>query len=275
MATTTSTAVGPARSMQPPGAGRRLRWSIADALTLTRREMLVWVRVPAFIVFTIVQPVMFVLLFRYVFGGAIKVDVRGGYVNFLMPGIIGQSAAFASFGTAISLARMMQKGIIDRFRSMPMARSAVLVGRLAADAVRLAVTVVVLAAVGYAVGFRFENGVIPAIGMLVLGVALGLAVCCVSGWIGLLVRDEESVGSVGLIWLFPLTFVSSAFVQVHSMPGWLQAFANNQPVTIVITEMRALALGGPLVTHGWQSAVWLVGITGVFGALAVKAYRRP
>ncbi|MBV9662209.1 MAG: ABC transporter permease [Acidimicrobiales bacterium] len=258
-----------------PPAGHRLRWSISDALTLTRRDILVWLRVPAFIVFTIIQPVMFVLLFRYVFGGSIKVSTRGGYVNFLMPGIIGQSAAFASFGTAIALAREMQRGIIDRYRSMPMARSAVLVGRLIADTVRLVVTVVVLAAVGYAVGFRFENGVVPAIAMLLLGVALGVAICCVAGWIGLLVRDEESVGSVGLIWLFPLTFVSSAFVQVHTMPGWLQAFANNQPVTIIIDEMRALALGGPLVSHGWQSALWLVGIAAVFGYLAVRAYRKP
>jgi ABC transporter DrrB family efflux protein len=256
------------------GVGQRLRWSVHDALTLTRRDMLVWLRVPAFIVFTIVQPVMFVLLFRYVFGGAIHVMSKGGYVNFLMPGIIGQSAAFASFGTAIALAREMQKGIIDRYRSMPMARSAVLVGRLIADTVRLLVTVLVLAAVGYAVGFRFENGVMSAIAMLLLGVALGVAICCVAGWIGLLVRDEESVGSVGLIWLFPLTFVSSAFVQVQSMPGWLQAFANNQPVTIVLDEMRSLALGGPLVTHGWQSAVWLIGITGAFGYLAVRAYRK-
>jgi ABC transporter DrrB family efflux protein len=258
-----------------PSSGQRLRWAISDSLTLTRREMLVWIRVPSFIVFTIVQPVMFVLLFRYVFGGAIKVNVPGGYVNFLMPGIIGQSAAFASFGTAIGLAREMQKGIIDRFRSMPMARSAVLGGRLLADTLRLAVTVVVLTAVGYAVGFRFQNGVLGAIGMLLLGVALGVAICCVSGWIGLVVRNEESVGSVGLIWLFPLTFVSSAFVQVQSMPGWLQAFANNQPVTIVMDEMRSLALGGPLVTHGWESALWLVGIFAVFGTLAVKAYRKP
>lgn len=273
----TTTLLGPqaGEAYHRPAGTQRLRWALTDALTLTRREMLVWLRVPSFIVFTIVQPVMFVLLFRYVFGGAIKVDVKGGYVNFLMPGIIGQSAAFASFGTAIALAREMQKGIIDRYRSMPIARSAVLVGRLIADTVRLAVTVLVLAAVGYAVGFRFENGILPAIAMLVLGVALGVAICCVSGWIGLLVRNEESVGSVGLIWLFPLTFVSSAFVQVQSMPGWLQAFANNQPISIVMDEMRALALGGPLVTHGWESALWLIGIVAVFGTLAVKAYRKP
>jgi ABC-2 type transport system permease protein/oleandomycin transport system permease protein len=191
-----------------------------------------------------------------------------------MPGIIGQSAAFASFGTAIALAREIQRGSIDRFRSMPMARSAVLLGRLLSDGLRLTITVVVILAVGYGVGFRFENGVAGAILMIVLAVIFGVAFCCVSAFVGLAIRDEEAVSSFGLIWLFPLTFVSSAFVQVTSMPGWLQAFANNQPVTIVIDEMRSLALGGPLTLHLWQSAVWLAGAYVVFVTLAVRSYKK-
>ncbi len=187
---------------------------------------------------------------------------------------MGQSAAFASFSTAIGLAREMQRGVIDRFRSMPMSRSAVLVRRLIADTIRLAVTVLMLLGVSYDVGFRFENGAVAAIGMIVVGILFGVVICCVSAYVGLAIRDEESVGSFGLIWLFPLTFVSSAFVQVSSMPGWLQAFANNQPVTIIIDEMRALALGGPLMLHGWQSAVWIAGILAVFIPLAVRSYRR-
>lgn len=255
-------------------ASRRVRRGLSDTVTLTRRDLMVWFRNPAFLFFTIIQPVMFVLLFRYVFGGAIPVKVRGGYVSFLMPGIIAQSAAFASFGTAISLARQLQKGVIDRFRAMPMARSAVLLGRLVADTVRLAATVLVILAVGYAVGFRFQNGFLPALWMVILGVAFGVTICTVSAFVGLAIKDEESVGSFGLVWLFPLTFVSAAFVPVQSMPGWLQAFANNQPVTTVIDEMRALALGGPLTLHAWQSAVWLAGIAVVFVPLAVRAYRR-
>lgn len=254
--------------------GERIRWGVADTFTLTRRDFLMWLRVPAFLVFAVIQPVMFVLLFRYVFGGAIPVNVPGGYVNYLMPGIIAQSAAFASFGTAIALARQMQRGIIDRFRSMPMARSAVLLGRLTADTVRLTATVLVILGVGYAVGFRFQNGVVPAVLMMVLAVVFGVAICTISAFVGLAIRDEESVGSFGLIWLFPLTFVSAAFVPIASMPGWLQAFAKNQPVTIVIEEMRALALGGPLVLHAWQSALWLAGIFACFVPLAVWAYRR-
>ncbi len=256
-------------------AARRLRLGLADTAALTRRDVLIWLRNPAFMFFTIVQPVMFVLLFRYVFAGAIPVTtVPGGYVDFLMPGIIAQSAAFASFGTAIALARQLQKGVIDRFRAMPMARSAVLLGRLVADTFRLVVTLLVILAVGYAVGFRFQNGAVPAVVMVVLGVAFGVTVCTVSAFVGLAIKDEESVGSFGLVWLFPLTFVSSAFVPVATMPGWLQAFAKNQPVTIVINEMRSLALGGPLALHAWQSAAWLAGIVAVFVPLAVRAYRR-
>ena len=271
--TTATAPVSEGLQIPPTPLADRLRFGVADTVTLTRRDLLIWARNPAFMFFTFIQPVMFVLLFRYVFGGAIPVKVRGGYVNFLMPGIIAQSAAFASFGTAISLARQLQKGVIDRFRAMPMARSAVLLGRLVADTLRLTVTVLVILAVGYAVGFRFENGVVPAVLMVVFGIAFGVVICTVSAYVGLAIKDEESVGSFGLVWLFPLTFVSAAFVPVQSMPGWLQAFAKNQPVTIVIDEMRALALGGPLALHAWQSTVWLAGIAAVFVTLAVRAYR--
>ncbi|MGH3422083.1 MAG: ABC transporter permease, partial [Streptosporangiaceae bacterium] len=186
----------------------------------------------------------------------------------------GETAAFTSFGTAIALAQELQRGSIDRLRSMPMARSAVLVGRLGADVIRFLLTTLILVGLGYAVGFRFENGVVPAVVMVVVAVVFGLAVCCVSAFVGLALRNEEAVWSFGLIWIFPLTFVSAAFVPVSSMPGWLQAFATNQPVTTVIVEMRSMALGGPLAQHGWQSELWLVGIMVVFVPLAVRAYRK-
>ncbi|HET9092738.1 MAG TPA: ABC transporter permease [Acidimicrobiales bacterium] len=272
--TTTTLPPLAALDIPPPAMSQRIRLGVSDVVTLTRRELMIWFRNPAYLFFTIIQPMMFVLLFRYVFGGAIPVNVPGGYVDFLMPGIIAQSAAFASFGTAIALARGLQKGVIDRFRAMPMARSAVLLGRLVADTLRLVVTLLVILAVGYAVGFRFHNGVGPAVLMVLLGIAFGVTICTVSAFVGLAIKDEESVGSFGLVWLFPLTFVSAAFVPVSSMPGWLQAFAKNQPVTIVINEMRSLALGGPLALHAWQSALWLAAIVAVFVPLAVRAYRR-
>jgi ABC-2 type transport system permease protein len=217
---------------------------------------------------------MFVLMFRYVFGGAIHVPVKGGYVDFLMPGIIGQTAAFATFGTAIALAQELQKGVIDRLRSMPMARSAVLAGRLVADTARMFVTIVIVIGVGYAVGFRFQNGAALAVAMVALAVVFGLAICCIAAFTGLAIGDEESVQAFGLIWLFPITFLSSAFVPISTMPGWLQAFANNQPVTYVIDTMRAMAVGGPIEANLWKSLVWLAGIFIVFAPLAVRAYKR-
>jgi ABC transporter DrrB family efflux protein len=259
---------------EDPGVLVRSRWAISDTLAITRRNLMVWTRVPAYLVFTVIQPVMFVLMFRYVFGGAINVPGHILYVDFLMPGILAQTAAFASVGTAIALAQELQKGVIDRFRSMPMARPAVLAGRLVADTGRMTVTVLIVVGVGYAVEFRFSNGAGPAVLMVLLALVFGLAVCLISAYTGLAIKDEESVQAFGLIWLFPLTFLSSAFVPISSMPGWLQAFANNQPVTYVINTMRALALGGPIEANLWKSVAWLAGIFLVFAPLAVRAYKR-
>jgi ABC transporter DrrB family efflux protein len=257
-----------------PSLLARFRWAVSDTMVIARRNLIVWVRVPAYLVFTVIQPVMFVLMFRYVFGGAIKIP-GGDYVDFLMPGIIGQTAAFASFATAIALAQELKKGVIDRLRSMPMARSAVLTGRLLADTGRMLVTILIIVAVGYAVGFRFHNGVVPAILMVVLATVFGLSICLIAAFTGLAIGDEESVQAFGLIWLFPITFLSSAFVPISSMPGWLQAFANNQPVTYVINTMRALALGHqPIEANLLKSIAWLAGILIVFVPLAVRAYKR-
>jgi ABC transporter DrrB family efflux protein len=269
------TAPAPAQAEGQPSLLTQARWAVSDTLTMTRRNLLVWMRVPAYLVFTVIQPVMFVLMFRYVFGGAIAVSgVHGGYVQFLLPGIIGQTAAFASFATAIALAQELKKGVIDRLRSMPMARSAVLAGRLVADTIRLLIVVLIVVGVGYAVGFRFANGAGPAIGMIVLATVFGLSICLIAAFTGLAIGDEESVQAFGLIWLFPLTFLSSAFVPITSMPGWLQAFANNQPVTYVINTMRALALGGPIEANLWKSVAWLAAIFIVFMPLSVRAYKR-
>jgi ABC transporter DrrB family efflux protein len=268
---------GPTTTSAQPSPMQLARWALSDALVMTRRNLLVWMRVPAYIVFTVVQPVIFVLLFRYVFGGAIQAPGAGGYVDYLMPGIIGQTAAFATFATAIALAQEATKGVIDRFRAMPMARSAVLAGRLLADSIRMLIVILVIVGVGYAVGFRFQNGVLGAVGMVLLAEAFGIAICAVSAFVGLAIKDEESVQAFGLIWIFPLTFVSSAFVPIATMPGWLQVFANNQPVTLVINAMRAMALGGPafpLFPALWESIVWLIGILLVFTPLAVHSYRR-
>jgi ABC transporter DrrB family efflux protein len=267
-----ATAAATTLRLADPGPLVRARWAFSDTMAITRRNLLVWYRVPAYLFFTVIQPVIFVLMFRYVFGGAIHVP--GGYVNFLMPGIIAQTAAFACFGTAIALAQELQKGVIDRLRSMPMARSAVLTGRLTADTLRMTITILIVVGIGYTVGFRFENGAVPAVLMVILAIVLGVACCVIAAYTGLAIKDEESVQAFGLIWLFPLTFLSSAFVPIQSMPGWLQAFANNQPVTFIINTMRALALGGPIEANLWKSVAWLAGIFIVFLPLAVRAYKR-
>jgi ABC transporter DrrB family efflux protein len=272
---TAVTVPAPAPAPSEPGLVTQARWAVSDTLAITRRNLLVWMRVPAYIVFTVIQPVIFVLMFRYVFGGAINTGVKGGYVNFLMPGIIAQTAAFACFGTAIALAQELSKGVIDRLRSMPMARSAVLAGRLVADTARMLVTILIVVGVGYAVGFRFENGAGPAVLMILLATIFGVAIALIAAYTGLAIGDEESVQAFGLIWLFPLTFLSSAFVPISTMPGWLQAFANNQPVTYIVDTMRGLALGNhPIEANLWKSIVWLVGIFVVFAPLAVRAYKR-
>jgi ABC-2 type transport system permease protein/oleandomycin transport system permease protein len=271
-----------AEDLVTPSLAHRARWVVEDSVVMTKRNLIVWWRVPAYIFFTVIQPLMFVLLFRYVFGGAIKVPVPGGYVNYLIPGIIGQTAGFASFSTAIGLSREISRGGIDRIRSMPTARAAFLVGRLTADTLRLLLTVLVMVGVGYVVGFRFSGGVGYAIAMIALATLLALAVCCVSAFIGLAVKDEEAVQAFGLIWVFPLTFVSSAFVPIQSMPSWLQGFARHQPFTEVINALRILALGQKVVpvvgqslaSAVWQSLAWVAATIIVFVPLATRAYRR-
>ncbi|MGH9074029.1 MAG: ABC transporter permease, partial [Acidimicrobiales bacterium] len=207
------------------------------------------------------------------FGGAIRVPGIN-YVNFLIPGIIVQTAAFGAIGTAIGLSDELSKGVIDRFRSMPISRSAVLIGRLASDMLRNLVTVLILLGVGYGIGFRPTTGVGALVAAVCIAVLFSLAISCISAFIGLAVKDPESVQMFGFIWIFPLTFASNVFAPTASMPGWLQAWVKVNPVSIVSEALRNLTLGGPTVTHVWESFVWMAAIVAVFLTLAVRAYRR-
>jgi ABC-2 type transport system permease protein/oleandomycin transport system permease protein len=261
-----------------PSAGERARWALVDMRAMTWRYLTHWTRLPQGVVFSTIQPVMFVLLFRYVFGGAIH-PPGVNYVNYLMPGIILQTAAFGSIGTAIGLAEDASSGMIDRFRSLPMAHSAVLVGRITADTVRNVFVVGLIIGVGYAVGFRFSNGAAAAIGVVALALLVGLSFGFISAAIGLSMKDVESVQSLGLIWMFPLTFASSAFVPVATMPGGLRWFAQHQPVTKFVDALRDLSLGSAVTGQSawhdvWVSFVWIGLIAAVFGPVAVRAYRR-
>jgi ABC-2 type transport system permease protein/oleandomycin transport system permease protein len=272
----------------PLSAGTRYRpisgrgpvvWAILDALVLARRSVLETVRIPEQIIFVAIQPVMFVLLFRYVFGGAIQVP-GGQYVNYLMPGIFVQTVAFGGVTTAIGLTQDMQRGIIDRFRSLPMSSSAVLTGRTIADLARNLFTVIIMLVVGFLVGFR-PGGTVAEflLGILVL-LGVSFAFSWISAFIGLLVRSVEAAQSGGFIWLFPLTFASSAFVLVSTMPSWLQGFAQHNPVSVLADSLRGLFHVNPAMTTAdtrWaliQSAAWIVGILLVFVPLSVFRYRR-
>jgi ABC-2 type transport system permease protein/oleandomycin transport system permease protein len=251
-----------------------LRSAIGDALTITQRNLITLVRVPQLIVFSSVQPILFVLMFRYAFGGAIPLQGGIRYVDYLMPGIYGQVVAFGAINTGIGLAEDKGKGLIERMRSLPMARSAVLAGRTFADVVRNAFVIVLMVVMGFIVGFRLHNGVVPYLGGLLLLLLFGFALSWIFALIGLSAPNAETAQAAAFPILLPLVFASSAFVPLESMPGWLQVFSAHQPVTQTIDAMRALVLGGPAASHVLQSLAWSIGIVAVFAPLAVRRYRR-
>ncbi len=219
----------------------------ADAVVIARRNLTRIARTPQLLVFATIQPIMFVLLFRYVFGGAIHVPGIS-YVDFLIPGIIVQTVVFGATSTAVGLSEDMSKGIIDRFRSLPMSRSAVLAGRTIADLVRNVFVVLLMIVVGTAVGFRFHNGLLPAVAAVFVALLLGYALSWVFALIGLTVADPETAQLAGFLPIFPLVFASSVFTSTQSMPGWLQAFANVQPITRDPGRLRPP--GGPSLPQG-------------------------
>jgi ABC transporter DrrB family efflux protein len=249
------------------------RWMLTDAWLMTARLVRQIPRIPELAIFAIIQPIMFVLLFVYVFGGAINVP-GSSYVQFLLPGIFVQTVAFGGAATGIGMADDLQKGLVDRFRSLPMARSALLVGRTGSDLVRNGISVIIMIIVGMAAGFRFHGTALEVIGGLVLLMAFEFAFSWIGVLIGLAVKTVEAAQSGGFIWLFPLTFASSAFVPVQSMPGWLQGFARHSPVTVTVDALRGWFNGQPIGTAGWQALAWIVGILLVAMPLAVNSYRR-
>ena len=252
---------------------RTLRYGVSDMLVLAKRSSLRIPRQPDLLVGFTVQPVMFVLLFVYVLGGAIQTP-GFDYVDFLMPGIIVQSMAFGGFVTALGLAEDLKKGLIDRFRSLPMARSAVLTGRTLADVTTNVVQLVVMLAVGLAVGFRFSTGVPEVIAGIALLLLIGYAFSWVFALIGLVSSSPEAANAYGFTIIFPLTFISSAFVPVASMPTWLQKFAEHNPVTIMVDAVRALFIGTPAGNDIWLAVLWSVALIVVFAVLSTWRYRR-
>ncbi len=270
---TTATAVAPAPPRDAGGPRMTPALALGDIAAVTRRNLLHTLRSPQLLAFASLQPVVFVLLFRYVFGGAISVP-GGSYIDYLLPGIFVQTTLFGGSATAVGLAQDLREGIIDRFRSLPMARSAVLAGRTLADLARNVVTVALMVAVGTAVGFRFHAGPAAAVAALVWVLAFGYAFSWVFATIGLVTRNPEAAQFAAGFPLFLLVFASSAFVPVRTMPDWLQAFASVQPVSVTVNAVRALSEGGPTLQWFWQSLAWTAGILLVFVPLSVRQYRR-
>jgi len=247
----------------------------SNTMQIVKRNVMRNFRLPKLIIFSSVQPIIFLLLFNFVFGGAVSGD-GGEYINFLLPGILAQIALFGAIQTGVGLAEDLNKGVIDRLRSLPIARYAVLAGRTIADAVRNIFVLILLSGVGFLLGFDYLRGASYFVMGLGLVVLFAYAFSWVSAVIGLLLRDAETVQVAGFLWVFPLVFASSVFVPVQTMPGWLQAFANNQPVTQVVNAVRHLTQGG--VDDGqkyiWYTLFWVAGIILVFAPLAVWRYRK-
>jgi ABC-2 type transport system permease protein/oleandomycin transport system permease protein len=250
-----------------------MRRLVTDTMVIAERNLIRLPRSPDLLLAFTVQPVMFVLLFVYVFGGAIATPGLD-YVDFLIPGIIIQSMVFGGFVTALGLSEDLKKGLVDRFRSLPMSRSAVVTGRTLADVVTNVVQLVVMIGVGLAVGFRFSTSVPEVVAGILLALLIGYAFSWVFAFIGLTASSPEAANAFGFTVLFPLTFVSSAFVPVESMPGWLQPIAENNPFTHMVNAARALFVGTPAGNSIWLAVGWSLLIIAVFAPLSAWRYRR-
>ncbi|MPZ96496.1 MAG: ABC transporter permease [Propionibacteriales bacterium] len=248
-------------------------WLLANIATVTGRNLRRLVRVPTLVAFATVQPVLFVVLFTYTWGGAIHPPNVDRYIDYLLPGLFVLTIAFGASQTAVAIADDLSTGMIDRFRALPIARSAVLAGRTAADAVRNLFVLTLMTVVAMAIGFRFHAGTAAFAGAIGLAMLVGVAFSWLFALLGLLVRDAEAAGTGGLLAVIPLIFTSSTFVPIETMPGWLEAFATVNPITIVVDAMRALCLGTPATAPVVQALGLITGLLALTVPLAVLRYR--
>ncbi len=250
-------------------------YAVRDVLTLSRRNLLALFRIPTAVVFAMIQPVMFVLLFRYVFGGALGSSVPGGqYVNFLIPGILVQTTIFGAVGTAIGLAEDLQRGLIERFKALPMARMAVLGGRTLADTLRNVMVLIIITGVGFLVGFRPHGGVLRYLAACLVMLLFAYCLSWGFAFVGLAAPNSETAQAMTFPLIFPLTFASTIFIPLAYLPHWLQGFANNQPVSQAADAVRALMSGTPAGDSVWVSLLWSVGLIAVLAPLAVNQFRK-
>ena len=241
---------------------------------LARRSLIKTIRTPEALLDVTLQPVIFLLMFTYLFGGAIAAGNRGQYLQFLLPGMLAQSLALGGIALGQNLNADIEKGVFDRFRSLPVSRSAPLVGAVAADIVRYLTVCVVLLGFGTVMGFRVQTGVVPTVAAVVLAIGFGLCFCWISVWVGMLVRTPGAVQGTMFLLVFPLSFGSNVFVATDTLPGWLQAFVQVNPITPLVSTIRGLLLGGPVADHLLATLAWMAGLLVVFVPLALRAYAR-
>lgn len=249
-----------------------VRLAARDTLGVAKRNLLRTARTPLMLIVTAVQPALLLVLFRYVLGGAIMI-AGGSYVNFVVPAVFVEAVLIGGMTTSIGLAEDLKGGIVDRWRSLPMARSAVLAGRTLADLSRSVFSLAVMVGLGIAVGFRFHAGVGSIVGGLALVIAFGYAFSWMYVAIGLATKDPETAQIAGILPFFVLMFASNALVPVATMPGWLQGFARNQPLSVTVAAARALMEGQPASHWVWQSLVWAAGILVLFFVASLRLYR--
>jgi ABC transporter DrrB family efflux protein len=259
----------------PAGRPQNLWTFVLDTLRLTRRSILLSVRMPQLIVLGLLLPTMFVLLFRYVFGGAIIVPGYASYVDYLIPGIVVQTALFGGSSSAVAVADDLTKGVTDRFRSLPTSRGAILAARTLADLVRLAYTMALIIGIGLLVGFRFHNGWLQCLAGAGIGLLFGYAMSWLFTLLGLLVRSPETAAVAGSVIAFPLVFAASTFTSTASMPHWLRAFAEHQPVSYTANAIRALMQGtGPVERPALYAFAWSAGIIVVAATVATRRFKK-
>ena len=262
-----------------PIPAERQGWSrftgfVADSLAMMGRNLITLRRVPQLLVFSTIQPVIFVLLFVYVFGGAVQNTFNVPYVDYLIPGIYVQMAVFGAMGTAVGLAADYKSGLLERFHALPMARSAVLAGRTTSDVVRNVFVMTLVSGVGFLVGFRVHTDALGYLAGVALVLLFGYSLSWVFATVGLAVKDPETAQAAAFPIMAPLVFASSVFVPVAAMPGWLQPFAEHQPVSVVASAARALMIGTPSDGYALQALAWIAGIVAIAAPLAVRRYRR-
>jgi len=263
---------GNARSTSDAAAPRPLPL-LRHSLTLAKRSLIKTWRTPEALIDVTLQPVIFLVIFVYIFGGAVAGSTTE-YLQFLLPGILAQTIAQGAIAIGVNLNTDLEKGIFDRFRSLPIPRSAPLIGAVAGDVIRYVIVTVVTLATGYVMGFRIHTSFLPAIAGCLLAVLFALSLSWVSVFIGMKVRTSGAVQGIMFLIIMPLSFASNVFVTTASLPGWMQGFVNLNPLTHLVASMRGLFLGDPLGNHVWWTLLWCVGLVAVFLPLAMRAYRR-